>query len=147
MSNTAPGFEHPRVGIGVMIFKNGKILLGKRKGAHGSGEYAFPGGHLEHGETFAHCATRETTEETAMVITNIRFQVLANVLEYAPRHYVHINLAADWAGGEPLVTEPEKCESWGWYSLDELPKPLFGPTQTAIDCHLSGRSYLDPEQP
>ncbi|HOF50487.1 MAG TPA: hypothetical protein PLH22_02295 [Candidatus Colwellbacteria bacterium] len=34
----------PRVGIGVMIFKNGKVLLGKRKGSHGEGEYAFPGG-------------------------------------------------------------------------------------------------------
>jgi len=30
----------PKVGVGVMIFKDGKILLGKRKGSHGAGEYS-----------------------------------------------------------------------------------------------------------
>ena len=37
----------PTVGVGVMILKNGCVLLGKRKGAHGEGEYAIPGGHPE----------------------------------------------------------------------------------------------------
>ena len=44
--------ERPKVGVGVMVFKDGKILLAKRKGSHGAGEYAFPGGHLEFGESF-----------------------------------------------------------------------------------------------
>ena len=39
------------VGIGIKIFKGSKILLGKRKGSHGEGEYAFPGGHLEYMES------------------------------------------------------------------------------------------------
>lgn len=30
--------QKPKVGIGVMILKNGKVLLGKRKGSHGEGE-------------------------------------------------------------------------------------------------------------
>lgn len=147
MSAVPKGFEHPRVGIGVMIFREGKILLGKRRGAHGSGEYAFPGGHLEHGESFAECAVRETTEETAVTIRNVRFQLLANVLEYSPRHYVHINLSADWAAGEAVVMEPDKCESWDWYGFHELPRPLFGPSESAIRCHLEGLNYLDPEKP
>ena len=46
--NTRSVMEHnkPKVGVGVMVFKDGKILLGKRKGAHGEGEQAFPGGLL-----------------------------------------------------------------------------------------------------
>ena len=44
--------KHPRVGIGVIALNNqGKILLGKRKNAHGDGDWAPPGGHLEFGES------------------------------------------------------------------------------------------------
>ena len=36
----------PVVGIGVMILKDRNVLLGQRKGSHGAGDYAFPGGHI-----------------------------------------------------------------------------------------------------
>ena len=39
--------EYPKTGIAVMIMKDDKVLLGKRKGARGAGDYAFPGGKLE----------------------------------------------------------------------------------------------------
>jgi len=126
-------YSVPRTGVGVMIFKDGKILLGKRKGAHGAGEYAFPGGHLERMETFVDCARRETREECGIEITNIRFQYLMNSFHYTPRHFVHVGLIADWAGGEPQILEPERCESWGWYALDGIPKPLFTYCQMAIE--------------
>jgi len=33
----------PKIGVGVMIInKEGKILLGKRKNAHGDGTWSFP---------------------------------------------------------------------------------------------------------
>lgn len=133
----------PKVGVGVMIFKDGKVLLGKRKGAHGEGEYAFPGGHLEHMESFEGCARRETREECGIEIENIRFQLLSNVTTYEPKHYVHIGLTADWKSGEPEVLEPEKCESWEWYDLDALPAPIFIMSQQAFDCHKTGGCYLD----
>lgn len=135
--------QRPKVGIGVMIFKDGKILLGKRKNTHGAGEYAFPGGHLEYMESFEECAKRETREEAGITITNVRFQLLGNVLAYAPKHYVHISLAADWLSGEPTVCEPEKLESWGWYDIDTLPSPLFSTIPTTIESYKTGRSYFD----
>ena len=36
--------NRPKVGLGVMVMKDGKVLLGKRKGSHGAGEYVWPGG-------------------------------------------------------------------------------------------------------
>src|SRR5690606_16071274 len=86
----------PKVGIGVMIVHDGKVLLAKRKGSHGADQYAFPGGHLEHGESFAECAIRETMEEAGIEINNVRFLFVANVLTYMPKHYVHLTLLADW---------------------------------------------------
>ena len=135
--------QQPKVGIGVMILKEGKVLLGKRRGSHGEGEYAFPGGHLEYMESFADCAAREVAEETGIQIHNIKFQFLANLLQYAPKHYVHIGLVAEWLSGEPEILEPQKCESWSWYDLSAPPSPLFYACALALDCYKNGNQYLD----
>lgn len=132
-----------KVGIGVMVLKGGKILLGKRLGSHGAGEFAFPGGHLEYMESFADCARREIAEECGIKIKNIRFQFLANLTKYAPKHYVHIGLVADWENGEPEVLEPEKSESWHWYELDNFPCPLFKTCALAIESFQTGINYFD----
>lgn len=135
--------QKPKVGIGVMILKNNKVLLGKRKGLLGEGEYAFPGGHLEYMESFENCARRETKEECEVEIQNIRFQVLANITGYAPNHYTHIGVIAEWKEGEPELLEPEKCESWDWYEIDKLPEPMFKMCKIAIDAYRTGKNYYD----
>ena len=135
--------ERPKVGIGVMIFKDGKILLAMRRGAHGAGEYAFPGGHLEYMESFEDCARRETAEECGIEIDNIRFQLLANVIPYAPRHDIYISLVADWRAGEPRVLEPDKSESWWWYDLDHLPQPMFEFCTLSVHGYKTGQNYFD----
>lgn len=132
-----------KVGIGILILKDNKVLLGRRKGAHGAGEYAFPGGHLEYKESFAACARRETWEECGLEITNIRFQHLANTLAYAPVQYVHIGLTADWKAGRPVVREPHKREGWDWFALDALPKPLFAMCTLAFTSYRTGQTYYD----
>ena len=134
-----------KVGIGVVVMKGGKILLGRRKGALGKGEYGLPGGHLEYMESFEECARREIGEETGIEIKNIRFLSLTNLKKYAPKHYVDIGLLADWKGGEPQVLEPEKCEGWGWYSPDALPAPLFAVTSNYIESIKTGKNYFDTE--
>ncbi len=133
----------PKVGIGVMIFKDGKVLLGKRKNAHGDGSYAWPGGHMEYMESFADCAKRETMEEAGIEIENVRFLRLMNLKTYAPKHYVDIGLAADWKSGEPQIMEPDKCEGWGWYDIDNLPQPLFDTLPTYIEAIKTGKNYFD----
>jgi 8-oxo-dGTP diphosphatase len=135
--------HQPKIGIGVMIFKDNKILLGKRKNSHGDGQYASPGGHLEYMESFEECARRECREETGVQIENPRFLMIANLKQYAPKHYVHINLIADWKSGEPQVMEPEKCEGWDWYDLENLPQPLFSTIPSYIEAYKSGRNYFD----
>ena len=137
--------QKPKVGIGVMIMRDGKVLLGERKGSHGEGEYSFPGGHLEYMESFGECARRETREECGIEIDNIRFQFLSNVIKYAPKHYVHIGLTADYKNGEPKVLEPEKCESWDWYAIDDLPQPIFEMCQQGINCYKTGENYIDSD--
>jgi len=130
--------QKPQVGIGVLVFRDGKVLLGRRKGSHGSGQYGGPGGHLEYMESPQECAEREIREETGITVCNIRFLCLTNLLKrYVPKHYIDIGMVADWESGElpdePL--EPEKCEYWDWYDLDDLPTPLFGAVGNYIQAY------------
>lgn len=135
--------DRPKVGVGVMVLKDGKVLLGKRKSSHGEGEYAWPGGHLEYMESIVGCAKREVMEETGMEIENVRFLRLLNLKDYAPKHYIDIGLVADWKSGEPKVLEPEKCDGWEWYSLDSLPEPLFSTLPSYFKAYKSGKNFFD----
>lgn len=132
-----------KVGVGVMILKDGKVLMGKRKGKHGAGEYAWPGGHLEHMESIVECAKRETLEETGMEIENVRFLRLLNMKEYAPKHYIDIGVVADWKSGEPVNLEPEKLESWEWFDLENLPSPLFAALPSYFEALKTGNNFFD----
>lgn len=133
----------PRVGIGIMIVRDGKVLLGKRKGSHGEGEYAFPGGHLEFGESFAECARRETLEESGVKIKNIKFLYLANILKYGGKHYTHIGLVAEWKSEEAKVLEPEKSEEWGWYPISKPPHPLFEMCKLSYKAYKTHKNFFD----
>ena len=136
----------PKVGVGVMILKDNKVLMTVRKGSHGAGDYGFPGGHLECMESFEDCAIRETKEECGVEIKDIKFLYLTNVTKYAPKHYVHIGLVADWASGEPKTLEPEKAGEWKWYDLNDLPKgPMFEFCKLAFDSYKTGRKYYKSE--
>jgi 8-oxo-dGTP diphosphatase len=133
----------PKSGVGVMVLKDGKYLLGKRKSSHGEGEYACPGGHLEYLESFEECARREVMEECGIEIKNIRFLYVANLTKYTPKHYVHITVLADWKSGTPKVLEPDKCESWDWYELDNLPTPLFETCKLSVIALKNKKTYFD----
>lgn len=135
--------QRPKVGVGVMVIRDGKVLLGERKGSHGAGEYAFPGGHLDYMESFADCAKREVLEETGLAIANVQFLLLANVTKYAPKHYVHITVTADCPTGEPQLLEPEKSNSWAWYDLDDLPEPLFDFCRISFESLKTKQNYYD----
>ncbi len=136
--------DKPKAGIGIFLIKDGQLLLGKRKGSHGAGEYALPGGHIENGETFEDCVLRELAEEAGpeIKIKTPTFLCVTNLRKYLPRHYVDIGMLAEWVSGEPIVTEPDKKEAWDWYGLDKLPKPLFGCTENYIKAYKTGKSYF-----
>ncbi len=134
----------PKVGVGVFILKDGKLLLGKRlsKNNHGDGEYCGPGGHLEFGETLEECAIRETREEVGVEIKNVRFLCISNIIAWKDKHYIDIGMIADWAGGEPQVLEPHVRADFGWYDLGNLPSPLFVNEPLYIEAYKTGKAYF-----
>jgi 8-oxo-dGTP diphosphatase len=135
----------PKVGVGIFLIKDDQLLLGKRKGSHGEGEYALPGGHLELGETFEECALRELKEEAGLKIKvkKPKFLCVTNMRKYHPKHYVDIGMLAEWVSGDAELTEPNKITSWQWYYIDNLPSPLFGCTNNYLKSYKTGKRYFE----
>jgi 8-oxo-dGTP diphosphatase len=128
----------PRVGVGVIVLRDGRVLLGERRGSHGGGTWALPGGHLEAGETPEQCAAREVLEETGLVIGALRRgPYTSDVIAPQGLHYVTLFVIGAGAHGEPQRREPAKCSGWSWHRWDALPQPLFAPLATL---HASGWS-------
>ncbi|EQC35040.1 hypothetical protein SDRG_07280 [Saprolegnia diclina VS20] len=129
----------PRVGVGVLIYSPkypGCVLIGVRKGSHGAGKLALPGGHLEFGESWEECAIREVKEETNLDIANPTLAYTTNDYMVADeKHYITIFMQATITATQvPELTEPDKCEGWVWQDwaslkLPELQARLFMPLQ------------------
>ena len=125
--------NRPLVGVAIVIVRNGKVLLGKRKNAHGAGTWALPGGHLEFNESIEACARREVFEETGLKIDNIRFGPFTNdIFRKEKKHYVTLFVIADDAQGRVVLKEPAKCDQWEWFDWDALPKPRFKSLENLI---------------
>jgi 8-oxo-dGTP diphosphatase len=126
--------ERPKVGVGVLIIDGNKILLAKRKNAHGDGSWAPPGGHLEYGESWQQCVQREALEETGLLLEDIQFCAVTNdIFAENNKHYVTIFMRACYTGGAVQNREPEKCEAWQWFAVDQLPDNLFLPLAQLVE--------------
>jgi 8-oxo-dGTP diphosphatase len=116
-----------------MVLRDNRVMLGKRKGSHGAGSYAWCGGGLEFGESLEEAVARELEQESGLVLTRAELFCVSNIREY-DRHYIDFEFLVE-ATGEPVHREPRKSGPWQWYSLDRLPTPLFRPVEIALRSH------------
>jgi 8-oxo-dGTP diphosphatase len=139
--------NRPYIGVAVIVVRDGRVLLGKRKNAHGAGTWQFPGGHLEYGESIEACARRELFEETGLSIVNLRRGPFTNDLfEDEKKHYVTLFVIADQTTGEARVKEPDKCERLGLVPMANLLKcPNPGSSPSSI-CSRQNFSISDGRQ-
>lgn len=138
----------PKVGVGVMILKKGRVLLGKRhpdpakadSALHGEGTWTMPGGKLRYQEKLEGAASREVLEETGLKVDRDKLRIISvsnEIVEEA--HFVTIGFLCQDFQGEPEVREPDEIVEWKWFAFNDLPQPIFPPSQKIINVFLSGK--------
>ncbi|HOX41008.1 MAG TPA: NUDIX domain-containing protein [bacterium] len=131
-----------RVGFGVMILRDSKVLLGKRhedpakadSELHGEGTWTMPGGKMEFGETFETSACREVEEETGLALDEKSIKLISITNDRVPdAHFVTIGFLCKEAVGEPRVMEPDEITEWRWFDLGSVPANIFPPSKKVLE--------------
>lgn len=144
MNNKPP--DQPKVGVGLIVIKNGKyILMHRRKSKLGTGYWGTGGGHLELGESLLEGALREFHEEAGkqIVIGKPRFIGVCNFTDFYPHHYVDVSFVAEWISGEPHENAPDAVELWQWFPLSKLPEPVLPTVLQNLDMLKEGHMFAD----
>ena len=97
--------NRPLIGVGVIVFKDDRVLLIRRGKAPRAGQWSLPGGRQRLGETVRATAAREVREETGC---EIEVKALLDVVDSIMRdeadriqyHYTLVDFLAQWRGGE-----------------------------------------------
>lgn len=92
--------NRPIAAAGVVCLRGDDVLLIRRGAPPLEGQWSLPGGRIERGERAADAALRELREETGC---SAELTGLIDVVDaiWPDRHYLLIDFAARWTGGEP----------------------------------------------
>ena len=127
------------VTVHLLFFREDQVLLLRRfNTGYGDGQYSVPAGHLDGGETVVAAARREGLEETGVRIEadDVLFSSVVHRRDGDERvdFFVQVH---KWQG-EPLNTEPDKCDELRWVRVNELPDNVIPYVRKAIQNHLTG---------
>jgi 8-oxo-dGTP diphosphatase len=127
----------PYVGVGVVVFRDDRVLLVRRGTPPRRHGWSIPGGAQEIDETVRETAHRELFEETGITVTLLG---LVDVVDSITRddegrvlyHYTLVDFAARWQTGEAVAGDD--VAEIAWAALDDLGRfDLWAETTRIID--------------
>lgn len=113
----------PRAAVSAAIFREGRVLLVKRRRPPSADLWSLPGGHIEPGETALDAVQRELREETAITARIAEIAAVKDVIHRNDSgellfHRVVIVFCGEWLSGEPEARDDAAAA--GWYHPPDL---------------------------
>jgi 8-oxo-dGTP diphosphatase len=123
-------FADPKVGVGVLLVENGRLLLTRRAMNPEKGKWSLPAGFVDRGEDPRETAVRETREETGLEVT---IAGLVDVYYNPPGQggaSIFILYRATCIGGH--LQAGDDADDARFFPLNALPELAFASTQDAV---------------
>lgn len=138
----------PGIGVGVMIIKDNKILLGLRNldkekagsELNGQGTWTMPGGKVKYMETLKDAAKRELKEETDLTATKLSVLCISDDMTDTA-HFVTVGFLVTEYEGKIKTMELETILEWKWFDLNKLPKNMYKPSEKCIEKYKNKKIY------
>jgi len=134
-------FTDPKVGVGVLVVKDDKVLLVRRTMNPERGKWSIPAGYLDRGEDPRKTAVREALEETGL---EVAVDGLVDVYYNPPQQggaSIFILYDAHLLGGD--MQAGDDADAVGFFGLDELPDIAFASTRDAINLIYKRAGFKD----
>jgi ADP-ribose pyrophosphatase YjhB (NUDIX family) len=119
------GYVTPKVAVGAVVYNDeGEILLVQRAD---SGIWLYPTGWADVGYSASEIAVKEVREETGILCEPLRLIALLDGLRlgFTTVPLYSLVFLCRALGGE-LKAHPLETRAVGWFSEDDLPRPLAG---------------------
>jgi ADP-ribose pyrophosphatase YjhB (NUDIX family) len=114
--------DRPILGALAVVRRGDRILLAERSVPPGIGQWGFPGGMQELGESVFQCARRELLEETGITAEPLSVLTILDIIRRdadgrVETHFALVCVLCDWRDGEG---EPiEDASRLGWFTVAE----------------------------
>lgn len=139
----------PLVGVGVVVVRDGRVLLIRRAKAPRRGEWSLPGGLQKLGETVFQAASREVREEAGITVQPVAVIDVVDLIEWDEQrvryHYTLIDLLATFIDGEAVAGADAAEVLWAQQAEVEQ-KVLWPEAVRIIDraCRMYATRQSDP---
>src|SRR4051812_36589357 len=128
---------------GVVIARDGRVLLGRRAKPPFEGEWEVPGGFVERGEHPIEAAGREVREELGIdvEITGL----LGIYLEESSRgEHLQVTVYVGTTDADETTPDPAEVSESAWFDPADVPTQMAGRHRLRIDDWLAGREVPLP---
>lgn len=122
-------FPDPKVGVGVLVVHDGRVLLVRRVMEPEAGRWGLPGGYLDAGEDPRQAAAREAAEEAGI---RVRVGPLVEVVVNPPGSGASLFLLYEATYLDGAVCAGDDADGAGFFGPTELPDLAFASTRAAL---------------
>ena len=104
-------WDNRPVGVDMVVYKDGKVLMIKRATNPDAGKYALPGGYLDKGESAEVAVTREVREETGLEVEVVGLiGIRSDPTRF--RQIVEIGFVGKVIGGQEIAGDGVAAVRW-----------------------------------